>query len=354
VLGWLAPSLFVLGVYVIAGAWDDLVYRFFTYNSRVYMAPYADASLGRAILHWFDGERERPVALFWLVAMLALGGYLGFLVAALLRGEMRRTLLRTDVVAITLTQAAIGFASGMVQMRFWNHHFAAAVPWVGLLAGLAFEELAARARPRRRTAVQVAAVSACVVLLLGTVGVETWKRELRRRGGLLWQRSSHEPLCEVIHRYAGPRDPIFVWGFDGDLYVSCAREPASRYVFTTLVAGIVPPFWSERRSESVARDAPRDTALDLARARPPLIVDVTANMGGTSVRDIPELDAIVARDYCWRETATGWRGRKATFYARRDRGWCDEAMSAGTTRARVHQPPSASSAVYSGTAGAKR
>ncbi|HEX2465011.1 MAG TPA: hypothetical protein VHR17_10335, partial [Thermoanaerobaculia bacterium] len=324
VLGWLAPGLFVLGVYGIAGAWDDLVYRFFTYNSDVYMAPYADASLARAILHWFDGPpHERPVALSWLVAMLALAGYLGFLLAALRRGELRRTLLRTDVVAITLALATLGFASGIAEMRFWNHHFAAAVPWVGLLAGLAVDELASRARPWLRTAVQVVALGACVVVLLETVGAKAWDRELERRRGA-WERSSHEPLCKVIHRYAGPRDPIFVWGFDGDLYVSCAREPASRYVYTTLVAGIVPPFWHEPRSDRVARDAPRDTALDLEHAKPPLIVDVPDSIGGTSIHDIPELEAIVARDYCRRETATGWRGRKATFYGRRDRGWCDE------------------------------
>ena len=323
VLGWLTPSLFVLAVYGIAGAWNDLVYRFFTYNSQVYMAPYADASLARAILHWFDGAGERHVARSWLVAMLALAGYLGFLAAARLRGELRRTLLRTDVVAITLAQATLGFASGMAQMRFWNHHFAAAVPWVGLLAGLAFNELASRERPWPRTMLQVVALGACVVVLLDTVGASAWDRELERRRGY-WKRSSHEPLCKVIHRYAGPRDPIFVWGFDGDLYVSCAREPASRYVYTTLVAGIVPPFWHERRSDRVARDAPRDTALDLEHSKPPLIVDVPGTIGGTSIHDIPELEAIVARDYCRRETASGWRGRQATFYGRRDRGWCEE------------------------------
>jgi hypothetical protein len=199
------------------------------------------------------------------------------------------------------------------------------VPWVGLLAGIAFEELASRARPWPRAALRVLGVIACVALLLDTVGEDAWKRELRRRRGVLWQRSSGEPLCEVIHRYAEPRDPIFIWGFEGDLYVSCAREPASRYVYTTLVAGIVPPFWNERRSDRVARDAPRDTAFDIEHAKPSLIVDVTDNMGGTSINDIPELEAIVARDYCRRETATGWRKREATFYGRRDRGWCDES-----------------------------
>ena len=68
VLGWLTPSLFVLGVYGIAGAWDDLVYRFFTYNSQVYMAPYADASLARAVLHWLRQRTRTPRGAFlvWL------------------------------------------------------------------------------------------------------------------------------------------------------------------------------------------------------------------------------------------------------------------------------------------------
>lgn len=319
-LGWAAPTAFVLLVYGVAGAWGDLYYRFFTYNAEIYMGPYAGASRLDAVRRWLGGSPEIP-ALSCLFVAGALVAHAGYLTSALDRRSFRSTLLRTDVVALALAQAALAFASGVAQMRFWPHHFVAAIPWAGLLLGLGIDSLVERLPSVARTPLRGVVAGLLVYGLATTIGTDALQRERERRAGR-WGRPSRDPMCSAIHEHAEPDEPIFVWGFDGDLYVSCARRPASRYVYDTLVAGIVPPFWSERRPERVARDARSDTARDLERERPPLIVDLPARLGNTSINDIPELRAVLSRDYCRAEQVTGWGNRRATFYLRKDGDRC--------------------------------
>lgn len=320
-LGWLAPTAFVLLVYGVAGAWGDLYYRFFTYNAEIYMGPYAGASRLDAMRQWLGGSHESIPVLSCLFAGCALVAHAGYLTSALERRSFRATLLRTDIVALALAQAALAFASAIAQMRFWNHHFVAAIPWAGLLIGLGVDSLVEHL-PRLSHAPLRGVLAVLLVHgLATTIGADALQRERERRAGQ-WGRPSRDPMCGAIHEYAKPDEPIFVWGFDGDLYVSCARRPASRYVYDTLVAGIVPPFWNERRPERVARGARTDTARDLEREKPPLVLDLPARLGNTSINDIPELRAVVSRDYCRGPQVTGWGNRRATFYLRKDRDLC--------------------------------
>lgn len=326
IAGWIVPVAAVPLVYVAAGHFDELVYRFFTYNTDVHMGVYADRSIWPEIGNWFVADP--PPAFAWLLCACALLAYLGYLFGMHRAGALRQAMIATDVLAASLVFAVITFASGMLQMRFWGHHFIAAMPWAGWIGGLAIEGLLVGLRPRLHAVTSVAVAIALIVGLDRTVFANARQREIERKAGL-HPRATEDPMCKEIHRYAGAQDPIFVWGFDGDLHVSCARKVATRFVYMTLVAGVVPPFWNVARADRVAKGAPQQTAKDLRESKPPLILDIPAKLGGVHITAVPELRRLLKNDYCKLHDFTGAYGRQATFYGRKDRGHCKKPKQEG-------------------------
>jgi hypothetical protein len=248
-------------------------------------------------------------------------GYAGYLRGVYRARALRPALLATDILAAVLLLSMITFASGMIQMRFWGHHFIAALPWAGLVAGLAITAPLHALRGRLYAAASLFVALVLIVGLGRSVGYNAWQRA---RAGLAMVRRPpiEDPMCQQIHRYAGKDDPIFVWGWDGDLHVSCARKVATRFVYTTMLAGVVPPFWDEAHKARVAKDAPAQAAHDLNVSKPPLILDMPAKLHGIRVTAVPELRRILKKDYCKLEEVVGGDGRQATFYGRKDRGLC--------------------------------
>jgi hypothetical protein len=164
-----------------------------------------------------------------------------------------------------------------------------------------------------------------VVLLVALCGgkrLEVLGKE-RRQGA--WENPRPDPICAQLDRYVRPGEPIFIWGFDGDLYITCRRPPATRFTYTTSVAGVVPPFWGEPRPDREGRGARALLRGDLARSKPAVILDIPL-IGGVTMQSLPDLAAVLTRDYCPVEGVIGKRGRQPKFFARRDRGLCDPAQ----------------------------
>jgi hypothetical protein len=96
----------------------------------------------------------------------------------------------------------------------------------------------------------------------------------------------------LIQAHTKPSQRLFVWGFRGQLYVSCARRPASRYVFTSFVAGFVPWFFNSTLEEENSHVVPgaRDILLrELEQTKPPVIVDAGYSLAGRYMTRYPEL-----------------------------------------------------------------
>jgi hypothetical protein len=144
--------------------------------------------------------------------------------------------------------------------------------------------------------------------------------EQRAHGG--WHSPRPDPICAHIDEFAGPKEPIFVWGFDGDLYITCRHPAAARFTYVTMLAGVVPPFWTDRRPERVAPGARATLRRDLEQSRPPVILDVPLH--GFSMSDVPELKELLGRDYCPLPAVKGNGGREPHFFGRRDRGLCGD------------------------------
>jgi hypothetical protein len=311
--GWAGSVTAVLLPYALTGHLRTFFYWFLTYNADVHMGPYHSARFADSVMRWM---MDVPYAAFPILLGMAAGLPRAVArVVALVRGAPPATEL--DVELVVAMQAALALLFAVMQLRFWPHHFTAFVPWLGLLFGVQFDA-ALRAAEAQRAAYAAAAVMFAVLLGGPLLSRFTMLAQQRARGG--WEGSRRDPICADVQKYAGPREGIFVWGFAGDLYVTCRRRPASRYTYSIAVAGVVPPFWGDPRPERVARNAVRDVVHDLETERPPVIVDVP--ISGYSMTRVPQLDEVVQRDYC-QVSRFPARGEQAvTIYARRDRGAC--------------------------------
>ena len=222
-------------------------------------------------------------------------------------------------VTAALTGLAL-FATALLPARFWWHYFMPTWPWLGLVVGVLVELLVRRGAgptPGKQAVVATAGVMLIIALggrRLGTIN--------HARASGTWGDPRPDPICAHIDTHAPPGESIFVWGFDADLYITCRRKPAARFTYLTLVAGIVPPFWKSPKPEQVARGSRELLLADLEQSRPAVILDLPIH--GFSMARVPELRALLARDYCPLPAVTGKGGRQPRFFGRRDLGGCKE------------------------------
>jgi hypothetical protein len=140
-------------------------------------------------------------------------------------------------------------------------------------------------------------------------------RQQRVKGNFVDARP--EQACEHIDQLVPPKVPIFIWGFDGDLYITCQHHAASRYVYSTLVAGIVPPEWRIHKEWS-ARDSVTNLISDLDSSQTPLILDSPSRLHGVSMTQIKTLDHYLRENYCESGSFRSNDGRTLTAWLRLD------------------------------------
>jgi hypothetical protein len=319
--GWLLPLIAILTVYGGAGQLSAFVYWFVTYNQKVYMGPYGPGSFERELRGWL--ATHGTIALALVVVLLAA---LQRVAPQILRSG-RPILVAYRGVAFEATclwQAVLAIIGTVMPLRFWSQYELPPVPWVALLVGLGFERWCELGWSMERSAIKRA--SGALVTGLVLVGftaplmddrLETW-REQRANGQ--WRSARPDSLCEVVDTYARHDEPIFIWGFDGvDIYVTCKHPPASRYVYMTSVAGIVPGFWDKPSSRYVAPHAREDLLADLTRTRPPVILDYPGRLGNFHITRVRSFEQLLDRDYCSRGESVSRNGRHFGVYVRKDR-----------------------------------
>lgn len=319
-LGWLAPLCVVVGIYAIAGELQTFYYWFFRYDADIYMAPFRETNVPLALYLWARAHcylSFAGVVLLCSVASLHL--------APLFRSarEFPPAYARHGFDLTLVWLAVFGAVAGLSALRMWPQHDLPSIPWFALLIGLGIErtigynpyEAQSEARPWR---------SMLLVSLLIT-GFSVWMFE-QSLDWLNQQRQRHkgsfadarpEKACEQINQLVPPSAPIFIWGFDGDLYITCQRHAASRYVYSTLVAGIVPPDW-QSHEEWVARDAVANLISDLDSVHPPLILDSPSRLRGVSMTQIEPLERYLKSNYCRTDSFASNDGRQLTPWLRLD------------------------------------
>lgn len=319
--GFALPCLAVVGRYAVARELGTFWYWLYTYNADVYAVVHREVPHRERFDVWL---REWPFQVFVAVFFSAWG-----LVRPCLTSDSIRGLARGYASAgleATAAWMALGSILPMVlAKRFWPSYELLALPWVAMAIG-AFVARSMQmhgAAPHAAESRPALAGPLLLALLLSGWTAYAADAKLRhlveRRKAGDWQAALPEPLCELVDQYSKPGEPLFIWGFDGDLYVTCKRPPATRFTYLTLVAGTAPPAWSPPRPEWVARDSRRHLLQDLERSRPPVVLDMPGKMGNVSLEVVPELVRHLNESYCRRPEGTAKDGRKAAVWVRKDR-----------------------------------
>jgi hypothetical protein len=314
--GWLFPVVCVLAKFAHHRQLRAFVYWFYTYNAKVYMEPYRNTSLANELGGLID---KYTMFSFGVVLMVVWGLLVPF---ARARDGGRSQLLAAyasrGFEGTVVAQAAVALLPAVLAMRYWAHYFIPALPWIGFAIGLVLERSVGLIDRLAPASILVAGGAA----LAGYVHVALSQRVDTLARGQGDSPHATDPICSEIDARSRPDERIFIWGFDGDLYLTCRRHPASRFVFTTVVAGIVPPFWNEVRPQRVAPQAQETLIRELEESRAPLVLDCPRHLGGVSMRQIPILGNYLDEAYCPMPAVIGNGGRLAVPYVRKPSAGC--------------------------------
>jgi hypothetical protein len=319
--GWTVACVLTLLPYAISGNLAAFRYWFFEYNARIYMEPFPASSILPLMAGWLNGKLWA-----WSIALTLVGVLIGRAIKGLVsaRRQGRPWLASRGFEFWTAASTLVGLVSCAAALRYWPHYFVAALTYVGMTLGLSIDAaLRVLGRSRRLVALLVTAVT-----LVGVAGVAVWNRSaamvLERQSGK-WAAAEPEPICDFVWQNSTATDKVFIWGFDGDLYLTCKRRPATSFTYLTFVAGLVPPFWSDRREERVVPGAPQRLAAELRAGLPPVILDAPQRLGGISVRSVPVVNTVLEDLYCPGPTLAGREGRRVHAYVLRRQRTCPDS-----------------------------
>ncbi|HEX7671206.1 MAG TPA: hypothetical protein VF395_16545 [Polyangiaceae bacterium] len=314
--GFLGTLVAVVAVYALHGELRTFWYWYYTYNADIYMSGYHNVDVAQAFAS-FMADTPWAVGGFVFVTAACFARPFALMVRSpngILRGYAASGLESTAAsVALLL------FASAVAALRFWPHYFLCVLPFVGLIVGVRGDE-AIRARGgEERSAV------ATLVLLAITTSFVSFAADRRLAAfphGLAFDPAHSERVCSVVDARSRPGESLFVWGFNGDLYLSCRRRPATRFTYLTLVAGTVPPDWSTLREDRVARGSRELLIRDLEKERPPVILDADNPTWHVSFKQVPVVRDYIEARYCFEGKSPTQYAGDVSIWVRKDRASC--------------------------------
>ena len=309
--GFAALPLLTVMVYGALGELEAFLFCFHGYNVNFYIAASRVTTERLLLAPWTAITNFLvPVA---TVATLGLAG-----MGAVLLGPLRFRRASPEQGAArlaTLVLALSVFAGLFTGLRFFAHYFALALPFWAALGGWFVGVKMRGARP--------AHALAAALLVLTALGLEVGRRPwwdtlartkewvvsgriLEAADPLAWPR--RDGLSTAAARYirenSSPRDRVFVWGMRPHVPVYARRLPATRFVTSTFLAGVVP--WERLEPEDGTADWIVPGAWDLfmadmERERPLFIVDAGYDHmfghGAHSPDHYPLLGDLLTRDY---------------------------------------------------------
>jgi 4-amino-4-deoxy-L-arabinose transferase-like glycosyltransferase len=305
------PLLTTVGIYAVAGELDALHYWAVVYNRDIYMGAFTTARAWDAI-EYFVVERALLLA---IALFLCLWG-ISRAVFARPVFDLARRWDGDGFTATVALGALLSLMASNASLRGFTHYFMQLVPWFALLFGLLVERAGAARRGVHR-----ALLLAPAILFLFVAWRWTRVGHLAEQAGLRKQAAT---TCAMIDRHVPAGDPIFVWGFQPDLYTWCRRKPASRYVFTTFVSGVVPWFDLDVAGENrlAVPGSRRELLEELDRTHAP-IVHVPKSLYNRSMYRYRVLARYLRKHYC----RVDGHGSLALLVWRDERGDCPEQPS---------------------------
>ena len=205
--------------------------------------------------------------------------------------------------------ALVSFGAVFTGGRFFGHYFIQVLPALSLLAARGVELLRERlGEPSSRKRARIAAAALVIFALFGFVRFHSRTLVLAyetvtgaRTGtseawGMTSREHEAETVSETLRSELGPGEPLYIWGYGGDVYWRSGLTPASRYLTPYYITGrfsdeapsVEKPgdsFWSENRARFIE---------DLRRTRPRVILDV---YGDFHTLPYPEITEFIRRNY---------------------------------------------------------
>jgi 4-amino-4-deoxy-L-arabinose transferase-like glycosyltransferase len=299
-LGAAVPLFLLVLRYTIAGELGTLYFYLVRYNTEIYVG-----GLGSRFPKYVKDSFENRFDLLLIAAPIV--GYVLSRLFARARGF--RDLLRAyDERGLDTTVDLSAIASLLTANGSWRnfgHYYVQVLPWAALFGGILIERLAeSPSWALRRHWVRTTLVRAVILLPVAALAIVGWSvrvRTFQREGAHDADFGSADwPLCTYLNQNIPPHESLFVWGFAPAPYTACNRKPASRYVYTTFVAGFV-PFLDDPREVEEKRVAPgsREILLhELEASKPGAIIDAANSIKNRSIMNYPGLKELVLRDYC--------------------------------------------------------
>jgi hypothetical protein len=314
--GWGGLVAIVLAVYASVGSLWDFVYYFWRYNFEIYMEPYREQSLSKEAGKLLIDNPYPGVAL----VLIALVGPLLLLSRArsFRLPHLSAAYAEYGMEVTTALDASLMALAAVMAFRYWPHYWVTGISFAALFVGIVFERALGAADSLGSVLAHLLGPAALIAALAIPAKARIRAIKANHVGGP----PAPNPICAEVDKLTRPDDFMFVWGFNADLYVDCHRRPASRFVFTTFVAGVVPPFWSDPQPTRVALRAQETLRRELTEKTVPLILDVPGGLGGVSIASYPAYATLLADKYCPPTTVSG-NGRTANLYRLRAGRACE-------------------------------
>ncbi len=321
-VGAAVPVLAFVAYFAAEHALPDMVYYAYTFNTRIYIpeVPRLERLAGMRmpfLLAW----RHAPASF-----VLGLAGAAAAFVAAV-QSLRRRPLAFPLLPWLALGWTAAGILSTGLSGRTFSHYSAQVAPGLSLLCGWAVARALEWLRDERRRNWRRAAPA-----LLGAVALALGWSVARRVRELGPQDQMPLLLGRTAAAFSGRSERIFVWGYYPELYFFAQRLPASRFIYTNYVTGMIA--WTNLdplvdTTYGMSPGAWAQLAEDLRRHPPAVIVDTGATRGYSKypLRDQPLLWDLVRHDYV--EVAGGAGANFGMRFFRRI-GFADNAPLDGT------------------------
>lgn len=266
------PVLVCVAYFAAHGAFGDLVYYAFTYNTQVYV-PAVQSTQRLAAM-------ADPFLLVWrgshALAVLGAAGAIGLLFHAAYAAKPRSG--RFPVLTwLILGWSAAGVLSTGLSGRHFSHYSAQAVPGFSLACGWTIARCIDWARKSPRISVRWAAPVFAIALLASVAF------DYRHRARALELNEGLTPeIGRLVQEFSAKRERIFVWGYYPEIYFFSHRLPATRFIYANFVTGLIP--WTNLdplidTAQSAVPDSTAQLHADWQRHPPALVVDTGGNRG---------------------------------------------------------------------------
>ncbi|HVU16324.1 MAG TPA: glycosyltransferase family 39 protein [Candidatus Didemnitutus sp.] len=292
--GFVAPIVLTAVYFAARGGLHDFMLYSWTYNAKYYVPEVPLLERLSCVRVPFRLAFEHAPAVL-LAAPVAAGIYLN----RGIRGLVRRPAEIHALAWLNLGWLASGLVSTALSGRTFDHYSMQLIAPLSLACGWTTARLVEAIRPASRK-FRLAGVGVMVVLAgaAASVAWQGWQTET----SLYPDEKGPVDLGAAVRQQTKPTDRIFVWGYAPEIYFFSQRLPATRFIYTNYLTGLIP--WTnldpQKNTDYAIIPGAWDEFWTDWEAHPPeLIVDTLAERGYLKypLEKQARLWPVIRRDY---------------------------------------------------------